>query len=289
MAEAYGFHSVWIVDHVVMAESHLEHFGPVFFEPLTTLAYVAGRTKSVMLGCSIMPIAYRHPLLQAKMIATLDQLSGGRAIYGGAAGYLAGEFEALGINFHHRGRIADEYIQAIKIAWTKDRPEFHGAFVDFKDIRADPKPVQRPHPTVWLGGDSDAAFRRVVRYGDGWHAVMSSGPTLSDLGRRIDRLREVALELGRGPDTLRLSVKANCVITDADTARPAQAFVGTASKVIADIREAENMGIELVVFSPNVSGPDERMDTIDQLGREVLPALTQLPERPIHGRPAPAP
>jgi probable F420-dependent oxidoreductase len=272
-AELYAFHSLWCVDHVIMAESHLDHFGPTFFEAPTTLAYLAGRTSRVMLGCSIMPIAYRHPLLQAKMIATLDQLSGGRAIYGGAAGYLEGEFAALGIDFHQRGQIADEYLQAIRIAWTEERPEFHGRFVDFARVRTDPKPVQQPHPTIWVGGDSDAAFRRVARFGDGWHAVMSSGPTLDILAGRLARLHDIARRDGRDPASIRLSLKADGVILATGSTPPDRAFVGDVRKLRDDVLRTAEMGFELVVLSPTVTKDRESLDAVDLLGAELLPNL----------------
>ena len=281
LAETYGFHSLWCVDHVVIPESQVSAvkdgrggLGAVHYESLTTLAYVAGRTKSVQLGMSIMPIPYRHPLLQAKSVATLDQLSGGRAHYGGAAGYLEGEFNALGADFEHRGAMADEYLRAIKIAWTEDVPEMHGRFVDFAGIRCDPKPLQRPHPPIWVGGDSDAAFRRVARHGDGWHGQLTSGPRLEDYARRISRLREVASAEGRDPRTIRISLKANCLFTDVDRAEDRdRAFVGTAEKIAGDLERAYALGIELIVFGPNVARGAERMDTIDKLGQRVLPRL----------------
>jgi probable F420-dependent oxidoreductase len=273
-ADAYGFHSVWVADHVVVAEEYVDKLGAVFYEALTTLSYVAGRTQRVLLGSSIMPIAYRHPLLQAKIIATLDQLSGGRALYCGAAGYTAGEFTALGLDVRQRGRIADEYLQAMKVAWTQEQPVFNGTFVQFEDVRCDPKPVQQPYPPVWIGGDSDPAFRRVVRHGDGWHGQVFGDLDL--LRQRIERLHQIAREEGRDPASVRVSVKGDCQIFDDGKELPVsrrRPFFGTAEQVVDDLRQAEALGIELVVFSSNVAPGNQRMETIDALGRDVLPRL----------------
>ena len=191
--------------------------------------------------------------------------------------YTAGEFTALGLDFRQRGRIADEYLQAMKVAWTQDRPVFKGTFVQFENVRCDPKPVQQPYPPVWIGGDSDPAFRRVVRYGDGWHGQVFGDLDL--LRRRIDRLHEIARDEGRDPATVRVSVKGNCQIVDngkeltmGAVRRP---FCGTAEQVVGDLRQAEALGIELVVFSPNVAPGNQRMETIDALGRDVLPHLVR--------------
>ncbi len=269
-AETLGFHSLWAADHIVVSDDILARMGPVFYESYTTLAFVAGCTRRVLLGTSIAPVPYRHPLQQAIMVATLDQLSGGRAMFGGAAGYAEGEFRALGLDFHQRGRQTDEYLQAIKLAWTQERPEFHGHFVQFSGVRVEPKPLQQPHPPIWIGGDSDAAFRRVARFGDGWHGqITAQVPTFEALAERIARLRKVAGEVGREPETIRLSVKSGCVIAPSGD-RP---FYGPVDKIAEDLQHAERLGVEEVVFSSNVAPDQQRMDTIELLGSEILAGI----------------
>ena len=270
-AEDYGFHSVWVMDHIVIPEVDESRFGAVQYEALSSLAFVAGMTKRIMVGCSVLPIAYRHPLLQAKMIATIDQLSGGRVIYGGAAGHLESEFGVLGVDFHRRGAIADEYLQAIRIAWTEERPEFHGKYVRFSGIRTDPKPLQRPHPTMWVGGDSEAAFRRAFRYGDGWHGRLNATTIAADT--RLADVHRVADALGVPRERRRLSLKMDCRIVPEGVAVEERVFFGTVEKVLSDLRAVEAQGVELVVFSPNVSRLEPSMDAIDTIGRELLPRL----------------
>ncbi len=269
-AETLGFHSLWASDHVVVSDDILDRMGPVFYESYTTLAFVAGRTRRVLLGTSIAPVPYRHPLQQAIMVATLDQLSGGRAMFCGAAGYAEGEFRALGLDFHQRGRQTDEYLQAIKLAWTQERPAFHGRFVEFSGLHVEPKPLQQPHPPIWIGGDSDAAFRRVARFGDGWHGQITARvPTFEALADRIARLREVAREVGREAESVRVSIKSGCVIARSGE-RP---FHGPVEKIVDDLRHAERLGVEEVVFSSNVAPDQQRMDTLELVGSEILPAI----------------
>ncbi len=207
-AERYGFHSVWLGEHVALPESYASVERSIYYEPHTVLSMVAGRTSRVRLGYSVTPTPYRHPLLMAKMLATLDQLSGGRVIYGGGVGHLKGEFEALGLNFDRRAAITDEYLQVMKLAWTEDLITFHGEFVDCTSIRSEPKPIQKPHPPIWLGGDSDGAFRRIARYAEGWHGLLggSNGarreePTMENFVKRVQRLRQIAGDEGREPSS----------------------------------------------------------------------------------------
>jgi probable F420-dependent oxidoreductase len=272
-AEELGFHSLWAADHLVVPDDLVGRMGAVWYESYTTLAFVAGRTRRIRLGTSIAPVPYRHPLQQAIMVATLDQLSGGRAMYGGAAGYAESEFRALGLDFHQRGAQTDEYLAAIKVAWTQEHPDFHGRFVQFDGVRVEPKPLQQPHPPIWIGGDSDAAFRRVARFGDGWHGQITARvPTLDALAARIGRLRDRVRATGRDPATVRVSIKSGCVVGDrADPLdRP---FHGPVETVMADLRRAAALGVDEVVFSSNVSPGEQRLDTMETLGREVLPAL----------------
>jgi probable F420-dependent oxidoreductase len=275
-AERLGFHSLWVADHVVIPERFAPTMGSVLYETHTTLSVVAGRTSRVKLGCSVMPTPYRHPLLQAKSLATLDQLSGGRVIYGGATGYLAEEFGALGLDFGRRAAMTDEYLRVIKLAWTADVIDFHGRFVACSGMRCEPKPVQRPHPPIWLGGDSDGAFRRIVRHADGWHGLLGGSPgarreepTLDNFGRRIMRLHHIAEAAGRDPATITVSVKATCAL-GADDARP---FCGPVDKVVDDLGRAEELGLALVVLAPNLAPQATSLDVIDRIAAEILPRV----------------
>jgi probable F420-dependent oxidoreductase len=275
-ADRLGFHSVWVADHITIPLEYGPAMGSVLYETHTTLSVVAGRTSKLRLGCSVMPTPYRHPLLQAKSLATLDQLSGGRVIYGGAAGYMVDEFHALGLDFSKRATITDEYLQVLKLAWTEPVIDFHGQFVDCSNMTCDPKPLQKPHPPIWLGGDSDGAFRRIVRYADGWHGLPGGSPgarrvepSIEDFSSRIRRLHQIAEQEGRNPATITLSIKASCHI-GADDPRPLHGSVG---KIVDSIKRLEELGLVLVVLAPNLLPEPTSLDVIDQIASDVMTRL----------------
>ena len=223
-----------------------------------------------------MPTPYRHPLLQAKSLATLDQYSGGRVIYGGAAGDMVEEFHALGLDFSKRAAMTDEYLQVLKLAWTEPVIDFHGEFVDCTNMTCDPKPLQKPHPPIWLGGDSDGAFRRIVRYADGWHGLPGGSPgarrvapTIADFTSRVQRLHQISEREGRDPATITLSIKASCQIGP-DDPRPLHGSVG---KIVDSIKQMEELGLELIVLAPNLLPEETSLDVVDQIASEVLAAL----------------
>ena len=271
-ADRLGFHSVWVADHIAIPVAYTSTMGALMYETHTTLSVVAGRTTRVKLGCSVMPTPYRHPLLQARSLATLDQLCGGRVIYGGATGYMVDEFHALGLDFSRRAAMTDEYLQVLKLAWTEPVIDFHGQFVDCTNMTCDPKPLQRPHPPIWLGGDSDGAFRRIARYADGWHGLPGGSPgarrvdpTIDDFAARIDRLHHIAEQVGRDPASITLSIKVSCQI-GADDPRPLH---GSVSKIVDNIRRLEALGVALVVLAPNLFHEPTPLEVVDQIASEI--------------------
>jgi probable F420-dependent oxidoreductase len=275
-ADRLGFHSVWVADHITIPRSYGPAMGSVLYETHTTLSVVAGRTKQVKLGFSVMPTPYRHPLFQAKSLATLDQLSGGRVIYGGAAGYMVDEFHALGIDYEQRAAMTDEYLQVLKLAWTSDVIDFHGQFVDCSNMTSDPKPLQKPHPPIWLGGDSDGIFRRIVRYADGWHGLFGGTPggrreepTIAHFAQRIKRLHQISEAAGRDPATISISLKSGCQIGP-DEPRP---FHGSPAKIADSIKQLEELGLEVVVLAPNVGPELTSPDVVDQIASDVMSKL----------------
>jgi alkanesulfonate monooxygenase SsuD/methylene tetrahydromethanopterin reductase-like flavin-dependent oxidoreductase (luciferase family) len=154
---------------------------------------------------------------------------------------------------------------------------FHGQFVNCDNMLCDPKPVQKPHPPIWLGGDSEGAFRRIARLADGWHGLLGGSPgarreepTLAHFAARVQQMREIAAKQGRDPDTITLSVKANCRIGPEDDPRP---FFGPASKIVDSVKQLEELGLELVVLAPNLEAQPTSLDVVDQLASEVLTQL----------------
>jgi probable F420-dependent oxidoreductase len=167
-ADQLGFEWVTVPEHIVIPDDHAETMGPRYPEALSAAAVIAGATERVKPLTYVLVLPYRHPVLLAKQIATLDFLSGGRFVLGTAAGHMEGEFEVLGISPRERGARTDEYLRAMKELWTADAPSFEGRFVQFSDLKFEPKPVQKPHPPILIGGNSKAAMRRAATLGDGW-------------------------------------------------------------------------------------------------------------------------
>jgi probable F420-dependent oxidoreductase len=170
-AEQLGYDSVWVSDHVVVPRANVVNFGETIFDPLVTLGVVAGATRRVRLGTTVLIVPYRNAVVTAKMISSLDALSGGRVVFGIGAGWVAAESAALGVPFAERGAMTDEYLLAMQELWTARAPSFAGTYTRFDGLVFEPKPVQKPHPPIWVGGHSRAALRRTVRFGAAWHPI----------------------------------------------------------------------------------------------------------------------
>lgn len=168
LADTLGYWKVLLGEHFVVPAEHIELSGDHYLHPATTLAFVAGQTSNVKLGSSVTLLPMQPPMVHAKLWATLDWLSGGRAAPIIGVGWLEEEYQIFGVPFHERGRICDEYLAAMVELWTKDIATFEGRYVSFKNVGAAPKPLQKPYIPLWFGGDADAMLRRVARYGSGW-------------------------------------------------------------------------------------------------------------------------
>jgi probable F420-dependent oxidoreductase len=213
-AEALGFESLWLPEHPVIPVRTTSRYGgsadgsiPAFMsdmaDPFIGLAQVAAVTTKIRLGTGICLVPERNPLMLAKVIATLDHVSKGRFIFGIGAGWLREETEIMGGNFEHRWGQTREAILAMKALWTQDEAEYHGKFYDFPPVRSFPKPAQKPHPPVLLGGSARNVFQRVVAWGDGWMPVRA---TPDDIKNGRASLDELATAAGRDPKTLDVTV-----------------------------------------------------------------------------------
>jgi probable F420-dependent oxidoreductase len=224
-SEAAGFESIWTVDHVVVPGGYQSRYPydpsgrlpsgeeTVFPDPLIWLAFVASRTSTLRLGTGILIVPQRNPLVLAKELATLDHLSGGRMILGAGIGWLAEEFQALGVPFAGRGTRTEESIAAMRALWSEERASFEGTTASFIDCYLRPQPPGGSIP-VHLGGHSDAAARRVGRIGDGFFPMGISPEQLPPL---LDVVRRSAEDAGRDPAVIEVTVP--CYATDGQDAR----------------------------------------------------------------------
>jgi probable F420-dependent oxidoreductase len=206
-AEAAGLESLWTGEHVVLPDPQVPPSPSApdvpFLDPAVSLAYVAAATEKIRLGTGIIILPQRNPLVLAKELASVDVLSRGRLLFGLGIGYLEPEFRALGIPFEQKGARSEDHLAAILALWTQARPAYHGRFTSFEGIQAMPRPVQKPHPPIVIGGMTPAALRRAVRLGDGWYGFALD---LAATARVLDQLRAEERELGRPAGKSRLEI-----------------------------------------------------------------------------------
>jgi probable F420-dependent oxidoreductase len=174
-AEELGYDSINTSEHLVMPKDLVDAMGAHWPDAFTVMSFIAGATTRIAVNSAVIVMPYHEPIAFAKAVSTLDLLSSGRVMLTLGVGMARGEFAALGVPFEKRGRVMDEYIAAMKVLWSEDDPSFQGEFVAFEDIVFEPKPVQKPHPPLWIGGSSMAALRRAARVGDGWTPSGSQG------------------------------------------------------------------------------------------------------------------
>ena len=238
-AESVGYHFVLTGDHIALTPEVQQDYPAPYYEPFTTMAWLAGQTTTIRLGFTVIVVPYRHPAQLAHMGATIDDLSGGRLIFGIGSGWAGSEFDALGLPFEARGRMTDEYVAAMIELWTNEKASFHGEFVSFEDVTTSPGPVQQPYPPIWVGGSSRAAMRRAVRFGDAWHPI----------GARVDWLRDTGLpRLKRFADEAEsqvpsLAPRIFCRLTDSPIPEEQRvAGEGSFEQVRRDIYELRELG-----------------------------------------------
>lgn len=282
-AESLGFESAWAWDHILLGSKR-----PFpFLESLTTLTALAMRTDRLLLGTGVFVLALRNPVVVAKVLASLDQVSGGRLILGCAAGWYEKEFEACGVPFKERGRIFVRNVQIIKRLWTEDQVDGSSDGYVFSRAVMLPKPAQRPRPLILFGGYVETVLRRIARHGDGWLTYFY---TPESFRRNWARIRELAAERGRDPATLRnVSQLPICVaptFEDADRrirdfigryfdvapwseSTPDSAIRGTPDQCAEQLARHIEAGVEHVVLVPD----EYRRDQLEVIARDVLPRL----------------
>lgn len=268
-ADEMGFEYLWAGERVFYP-GRAPSNAPIDFDPFTVLSYVAGRTSRIRLGTSTIILPYRNPLLLAKAVATLDHLSGGRVTLGVGVGSLEGEYESLGVPFAERGAICDEYISAFKELWTSDQPQFKGRFCSFGPLTFAPKPIQKPHPPIWVAGDSQRAIKRAVELGDAWQPELDL-PQMETAARRFF---DLAAEKGRSPPPLLTVGSRRIQISDTHASPERQPLQGSPEQVAADVRRYIEFGVRHFVFWVP-AGAAQVIDQMQRFADGVIPLLQE--------------
>ena len=251
-AEALGFHLLMTADHVALTPEVLGQYPAPYYEPFTNMAWLAGQTQKIEFGTTVIVVPYRNPVVLAQMCANIDQLSRGRFIFGVGIGWAASEFEIVGAPHNKRGAMTDDYMRAIETLWNNSQgASYEGKFISFRDVTLDPAPFQRPRPPVWVGGNSDAAMRRTIRFGDAWHPIRPSLDWLK--AEAMPHLRQLAEEAGRPIPAL--CPRIACHISDSPLPADRMAGAGSLEQVHDDLRSLEELGADYVVLDTKLSSP----------------------------------
>jgi probable F420-dependent oxidoreductase len=284
-AESLGFYCITVADHVIVPKNLSVPYPYTIdgkypgtgyhLETLTTMSFLAGATERIRFVTSVMIAPYRNPIITAKMLASFDVLSGGRAIVGLGVGWMKEEFENLNAPpFAERGKVTDEYIQAFRELWTSDNPSFKGEYCNFSDIVFVPKPVQKPAIPIWIGGHSPQAIRRAARLGDGWHPI-GGVPTIplepEDMARDLETLATHAAKAGRNIKDIRVALKGSLF----DREKPAtpgrrRRFIGSAAEIAGDIEEYRSAGVDTMIFDVRRPSISETLERMEWMAKEVI-------------------
>lgn len=264
-AESEGFDSLWVFErllwpinpqtpYVATPDGSLPMEYQIMLDPLETLTYVAANTNKIALGTSVIDMLFHNPVILARRFATLDILSEGRSIAGFGIGWSKDEYQASNIPFQNRGKRADEFVQVLKRIWTDDVVEFKGKYYSIPASKIGPKPIQKPHPPVYLGGFSPNTFSRIVNYDtNGWLAVV--GGPLEYLDNTIKTIKDIANKANKDPNKFKvillahlnvaLDSKSQSTTTNEDQRFP---FTGTIDQIGNDIKRIKQMDIDHIIF-----------------------------------------
>ena len=233
--EGLGFDLLMISDHIAVTPDVAGQYPPPFYEPFTTLAWLAGLTERIKLGTTVLIVPYRHPLLIARMAANLNDLSGGRLVLGVGVGWAVQEFDALGVPFRQRGKLTDDYLQLVRAAWENDQ-DYRGGRIP-----------------IWVGGNSEAGLRRAVRLGDAWHPLRFTMPWLRGAAARLTELAD-----GQQRPVPSLVPRIALRLTESPVTTPGRlAGEGTLGQILDDLTQLQLLGAETVVLDPFNGDPDE--------------------------------
>ena len=281
-----GFHCMVAGDHILVPKTIDSPYpytvGGEFpgggrgecLEQLTLLTFLAGITKNIRLVPSVMIVPYRNPLLAAKILATLDVLSNGRLTLGVGVGWMEEEFLALDAPpFAERGAVTNEYLMAFKELWTSDNPTFHGKYYQFSDISFLPRPVQKPHPPIWVGGQSRRAIRRAAELGNGWHpvgAIPAAPLEPEELAQGLVALNRYAERAGRDPKEIQVAMKAPLYDPGANPGGARRRFSGEPEQILQDVQTYAEVGVTHAIFDIRSSDLNQTLERMAWFAEEII-------------------
>ena len=247
-------------------------------DPLETITYLAGNTDQVYLGTCVIDMLFHNPVVLARRFATLDILSHGRVIAGLGIGWSEDEYEVSGVPYKHRGERANEFLQLLKRIWTDEVVEFKGKFYSIPASKIGPKPVQKPHPPILLGGFSPNTLLRIVNYADGWLPVAGFGP-LEQLEQAINGLKQGARKANRDPSKIRVFALTYPNVLDSSSSSPTSSssssgqqrlpMTGTIDQIAADIDQIKAMGVEHIMFGHKFSPTGKDMKKMIEITKQL--------------------
>lgn len=282
--EQEGYDSVWVSDRTVfpddLPQRYPDMYGPGLAKPeaqnvleaLTTLSFVAGATSRLRLGLSVLVLPFRNPMLNAKMVTTLDVLSGGRVIYGVGVGWMEEEFDSMGASYPDRGSITDEHIELFRAACASDVPEYQGEHFNTSGMVFFPRPVQQPHPPIWIGGNTNLALRRTARLGDGWHGIRL---TPEELVEKQSALARICEQYDRDPDEIEITLRATLQFGQAPASPTGERtlLTGTPKEILDDLRRYQEAGLDYLVLSVAAPDTNSTVDAIRRFSSEIANRL----------------
>lgn len=289
LGESLGFDYLTLTDHIALPDTSTPGYpysttGEFYtpdpghrVEQLTTAAWIAAKTSKIRIVLAVMVVPHRPAVVTSKMLATIDVLSGGRLVVGIGAGWLKVELDAVSTTpFAERGAVTDEYMDAMRTIWTQDKPVFHGKYVHIDGLLTDPKPLQKPHPPIWVGGESGPSMRRAARIGDAWYPIGSNNAHLLDtlprLTAGIARMRDMTKAAGRDPAAIGVvyRVKRHGQPAPAATDGCRRLFTGTVADTIEDIAAVKQIGVTALDFDFEGREAAKSADDMKKFHHEVL-------------------
>lgn len=268
-AEALGYHSLWTIERIlwpvnpqipypVTPDGKLPEPYKHVLDPLDALTFAAAQTQKITLGTSVLDMPYYNPILLARRLSTIDFLSNGRLRVGLGLGWSKDEMDATGADMKTRGARADEFLQVLKSIWTTNPAEFHGKFFQVPKSYIYPKPVQKPHPPIYLAAFAPPALKRLATMADGWNPVAIPAAGMAQM---FNQIKQMAKQAGRDPSSLSMVVRANLELTDKPLGKERMIFSGTMDQVTEDVKACASIGAAELFLDPTFTHGGQSLDT----------------------------